>query len=71
MRGKRPYMLNRRPYADHLVLAAKNRLVPVFQTRSKRFDGLIPAEFAPQFRNISDEDARTAMALVILRNANA
>jgi SAM-dependent methyltransferase len=67
-RGKRPYLLNRRPYADHLIIAAKSSLAPIAETRNKRFDGLIPEDFAPRFREISYEDARAQMVFVILRN---
>jgi hypothetical protein len=68
MRGKRPYLLNRRPYTDHLTIASQCGLAPVAETRNKRFDGLIPDDFAPRFRKISDEDARAQMVFVILRN---
>lgn len=66
MRGKRPYLLNRCSYAEHLKIAAAHGLTPVMEMRTKRFDGLIPEDFAPQFRNVSDEDARSIMAFVIL-----
>ena len=68
MRGKRPYLLNRRPYTDRVAIAAECGLAPVAGTRNKRFDGLIPDDFAPRFRKISDEDARAEMVFLILRN---
>jgi SAM-dependent methyltransferase len=68
MRGKRPYLLNRRPYTDHLTIAAECGLAPVAEIRNKRFDGLISDDFAPRFRKISDDDARAQMVFVILRN---
>jgi len=67
MRGRRPYLLNRLPYAAHLAIAAEWGFTPIMEMKNKRFDGLIPADFAPRFRKIGDEDARTAMVFVILR----
>ena len=67
MRGRRPYLLNRCCYAEHLKMAAAHGLTPIMETRNKRFDGLIPEDFAPKFRKLSDEDARSIMVFVILR----
>jgi SAM-dependent methyltransferase len=67
LRGRRPYLINRQPYAEHLRLAADNGFVTVLERRNKRFDGLIPEQFAPRFRGIGDEDARTRMALHVGR----
>jgi hypothetical protein len=67
MRGKRPYLLNRYAYTDHLTIAAKCGLAPVAELRNKRFDGLIRNNFVARFREISDEDARANMVFVILR----
>jgi hypothetical protein len=67
LRGRRPYLINRQPYAEHLRLAADNGFVTVLERRNKRFDGLIPEQFAPRFRAIGDEDARTRMALHVSR----
>ena len=67
LRGRRPYLLNREPYAAHLRRAAANGFVTVLERRNKRFDGLIPEQFAPPFRDMSEEDARTAMAFLVSR----
>ena len=65
MRGKRPYLINRCSYAEHLKIAAAHGLTPITEMRNKRFDGLIPEDFAPRFRKVSDEDARSMMVFVI------
>jgi hypothetical protein len=39
------------------------------EKRNKRFDGLLPEQFAPRFRSITDEDARLRMVLAISRSA--
>jgi hypothetical protein len=67
LRGRRPYLINRQPYAEHLRLAQENGFVTVLERRSKRFDGLIPEEFAERFRSVDDEDARSHMVLLISR----
>ena len=67
LRGRRPYLINRQPLAEHARHAVNNGFSTVLQRRSKRFDGLIPEQFAPAFRSVSDEDARTHMAFVINR----
>jgi len=67
LRGRRQYLINRQPFAEHARLAASNGFVTVLQRRSKRFDGLIPEQFAPVFRSVSDEDARTHMVFVVSR----
>jgi hypothetical protein len=38
--------------------------VTLFEKRNKRFDGLIPADFAPRFQAISDEDERLRMGVL-------
>jgi hypothetical protein len=67
LRGRRPYLINRLPYSEHIRLATANGFVTVLEKRNKRFDGLIPEQFAPRFRSISDEDARTTMVLLVNR----
>jgi len=67
LRGRRPYLINRQPYSEHIRLATENGFVTVLEKRYKRFDGLIPEQFAPRFRTISDEDARTQMVFLISR----
>jgi hypothetical protein len=65
LRGRRPYLINREPYAAHQRLAAAAGFTTLLERRNKRFDGPIPADFAPRFRTMSDEDARTRMVLVV------
>ncbi|TDH64237.1 methyltransferase domain-containing protein [Dankookia rubra] len=69
LRGRRPYLLNRLPYGEHLRLAAENGFSTVMEKRHKRFDGLINEQFAPRFRTMSDDDARTEMVFLISRLA--
>jgi hypothetical protein len=69
LQGKRPYLLNRQCYDVHTKLAALSGFVVRSETRNKRFDGLIPDQFAPRFRGISDDDARTRMVSVIHQRA--
>lgn len=70
LRGRRPYLINRQPYAEHLRLARENGFATVLERRSKRFDGLIPEQFARRFRDVNDEDARSHMVLLISRAAD-
>jgi SAM-dependent methyltransferase len=69
MRGRRPYLINRVPYAEYVRLAEVNGFATVFEKRNKRFDGLLPEQFAPRYRSIDDEDARLRMVLVVSRRA--
>ncbi len=70
LRGRRPYLINRAPYAEYVRLGEANGFVTALEKRNKRFDGLLPEQFAPRFRNIDDEDARLRMVLVVSRNAS-
>lgn len=67
IRGKRPYLINRQPYAYHQKLAADCGFTTIAERRAKRFDGLIPTEFSSKFRSITDEDARTIMVFAVSR----
>ncbi len=67
IRGKRPYLINRIPYSGHVSLAREHGFASVLEKRNKMFSGLIPVQFAPRFRGISDEDARSAMVMVVNR----
>jgi SAM-dependent methyltransferase len=69
LRGRRPYLINRAPYAEYVRLAQANGFTTVLEKRNKRFDGLLPEQFAPRFRSITDEDARLRMVLAISRSA--
>lgn len=65
LRGRRPYLINRQPYTDHRTLSDQHGFDSIHERRSKRFDGFIPSQFAPRFRSVSDEDARSHMVFVI------
>ncbi|HXW70699.1 MAG TPA: methyltransferase domain-containing protein [Methylocella sp.] len=67
LRGRRPYLLNRMPYSEHLRLAKKSGFEIIFEKRNKRFDGLIASQFSDRFANITDEDARLRMVYVVMR----
>lgn len=69
LRGRRPYLINRAPYAEYVRLAEANGFETVLELRNKRFDGLLPEQFSPRFRSITDEDARLRMVLAISRRA--
>ena len=69
LRGRRPYLINRLPYQEHLRLGEANGFVVLLEKPSKRFDGLTPGQFASRFRSMSDEDARLHMVLVISQRA--
>jgi SAM-dependent methyltransferase len=69
LRGRRPYLVNRLSYSEHLRLARDNGFITLLEKRNKRFDGLIVEQFAPRFHSISDEDAQTGMVFVVSRLA--
>jgi SAM-dependent methyltransferase len=60
MRGKLPYLLNRRVYSEHLAYLAKYGFI----VRSKQavidHDGLRREQLAPRFRFVTDEDLITS-----------
>lgn len=70
MRGRRPYLLNREPYAVHQRIAGKHNFVSITEKRAKRYDGLIPSDFSPRFCAVSDDDARTNMAFAVSKLAH-
>ena len=67
LQGRLPYLLNRLPYSEHVRLAAEAGFSVVLEKRNKNFDGLIPEQFQPRFRTITDEDARMRMVFQISR----
>jgi Methyltransferase domain len=69
LKGRRPYLINRLPYQEHLRLGEANGFVALLEKRCKRFDGLTPGQFASRFRSMSDEDARLQMVFVISQRA--
>lgn len=67
IRGRRPYLLNRTWRSQHLALLRAHGFSILEEVTERRSDGLVPHSFAPEFRNIPDEDARTRMMFVVAR----
>ncbi|SFD26820.1 methyltransferase domain-containing protein [Tropicimonas isoalkanivorans] len=67
VRGKRPYLINRVSRSGHLDLMRKYGMEIVKEVKFTRNDGLDREQFRPAFRNMPEEDARTAMSFVIAR----
>jgi hypothetical protein len=67
LRGKRPYLLNRISASRQLALAQQAGFSVVLEKRNKRYDGLVPDDFAEGFRDMSDEDARTRMMFTVMQ----
>jgi SAM-dependent methyltransferase len=69
LRGRRPYLINRLTHSDHLALLKANQFEILQEIRDLRDADQMPkSRFAPQFKNMSDSDARTAVAFVIARS---
>lgn len=66
MRGKLPYLLNRRVHSDHMAIFQRLGLRVINQIPVIRHDGLRRSELAPRFRGIEDSDLETAGVLVQL-----
>jgi SAM-dependent methyltransferase len=64
MRGRLPYLLNRRVLAEHCAAARAVGFDDIVVRRFERDDGLPAAALAPRFRTISAEDVRTAGAFL-------
>jgi hypothetical protein len=64
MRGRLPYLLNRRVLAEHRALASAVGFDDIVVRRFERDDGLPVEALAPRFRAISAEDVRTAGAFL-------
>jgi len=65
--GGRSDLLNRHNASDHVEAAGRVGFEVVDCRRTFRADGLPRRRFAPAFRGMSDEDARTAASLLVLR----
>jgi hypothetical protein len=65
IRGRRPYLLNRSWCSMHRKLAAENGFIILLEKVRTRLDGLRREQFAPRFRMMSDDDARTRMMFLI------
>lgn len=64
IRGRRAYLINRQPLSAHITLMEKHGFTPTYVQPRFRTDGLSREAFAPIFRDMSDEDAKTEAALV-------
>jgi hypothetical protein len=65
LRGRRHYLLNRLPHAQHVALLKDSGFAIRDEQRLRRVDGLLPNRFAPGFRALSEEDALTHLAFVV------
>ncbi len=64
IRGHRYYLLNREPYSTHLRLLAENGFTAVGEHTTKADVATAREQLAPRFRNLTDEDLITALALI-------
>ena len=64
VRGGRPYLLNRMPHSTHRQLLTACHFDIVNEVRVKAASEIHPAELAPAFRGMSDDDLTTAGALL-------
>ncbi len=66
VRGKREFLINRRPHQFHVDLLARNGMKVLQTTRLPRVDGVMREKFAPEFRTMSGIGAVTALAQVLV-----
>jgi hypothetical protein len=64
IRGRRAYLLNREPYSTHLRLLAENGFAPIEGQTIKGDPATAREQLAPRFRNMTDEDLITSLALL-------
>lgn len=64
MRGRLPYLLNRRVYSEHLGFLADAGFEIRGLQVTRRFDGLPRSRLAPRFRGISEDDLQIDGLLV-------
>jgi hypothetical protein len=67
VRGRREFLLNREPLSAHLRCARNAGFETLAVEASGSDDGLHRRELASRFQTLSDEDARTRGAVLILR----
>lgn len=67
LRGRRPYLLNRKPCGTHLGLLAAYGFDVLSVERARLPSRLKPNQFAEPFRGIMEDDLTTAGAFVIAR----
>jgi hypothetical protein len=67
MRGRLPYLLNRRVFSDHRQMLTRAGFQIVNEVLDLQMQGIERADLAPRFRNLCDEDLRIAGALLQAR----
>src|ERR1700730_3872658 len=65
IRGKRPYLINRVPHSGHIKLIKHNNFSIEKEVHYAGDGGLPKQEFSAAFRQMSDSDSNTEMALVV------
>ncbi|MGB8840213.1 MAG: hypothetical protein WCC64_04000 [Aliidongia sp.] len=66
-RGRRHYLINRVPHAEHLKLHAAAGFKILMEDKLRRVDGLLREGFPVPFDTMSPEDASTHLAFVVSR----
>jgi SAM-dependent methyltransferase len=64
MRGRKPYLINRRPHSTHLELLKKNGFALGCDLKEQDASGLSREQLAPRFQNLSDDDLLTSGAFI-------
>ena len=65
VRGRRPYLLNRAPRSELIGSLRDQRFLVVHELIERRSDGLLIENFAPPYRDMPAEDARTRMSFLV------
>ena len=66
VRGKRYFLINRKPHQYHVDLLAKNGMKVIQTTRLPRVDGYTRDQFSAEFRDMSRIDAVTCLAQIVV-----
>jgi hypothetical protein len=64
IRGKRPWLLNRQPFSEHVRLLVRSGFRISNTQVTVRGEGIRRADLARRFRGMSDDDLSTASALI-------
>lgn len=64
IKGKRPYLLNRKPHSTHIALMMENGFDIVTDEIVKQRSNLTKGDLSPRYRNISDNDLTTSGAFI-------
>jgi hypothetical protein len=65
IRGKRPYLLNREPYATHVNLQKKSGFEIISSIKVENLNGIERKDLSPRFKYISDDDLVTEGANIL------